>query len=113
MTPAFADMSVVGPCPHAGTSSGARSSGNGSAGQAGQVSEQPFDLHHYRTVFPDRWMGFLHAHFRDHIHVAYVFGVSERASRKWWEGVGAPRAEFALAACKHIPGAAEYLMEAA
>lgn len=77
------------------------------------MSGRPFDLHHYRTIFPDRWSAFLRAHFRDHIHVAFMFGVSERAARKWWEGIGAPRAEFALAACKHIPGAAEYLMEAA
>lgn len=81
--------------------------------RAGQLFAQPFDLHHYRIVFPDRWMEFLHAHFRDHVHVAFVFGVSERAARKWWEGVGAPRAEFALAACKHIPGAADFLLEAA
>lgn len=72
-----------------------------------------FDLHRYRVVFPDRWASFLRSHFRDHVHVAFVFGVSERTARNWFEGISAPRAEFALAACKHIPGAAEYLMEAA
>ena len=101
----------------AGTQSGVMSSGNGAEHQAqqptGQSFGQPFDLHRYRVVFPDRWMEFLHGHFRDPVHVAFMFGVSERAARKWWEGVGAPRAEFALAACKHIPGAAEFLMEAA
>jgi hypothetical protein len=111
----------ISPCADPATAGGGVSSGNGvgaaveSKGvkSAGQLFAQPFDLHHYRVVFPDRWMAFLHAHFRDHVHVAFVFGVSERAARKWWEGLGAPRAEFALAACKHIPGAAEYLMEAA
>ena len=97
------------PCADAGTGAGGVSSGFG----AGQFAGLPFDLHRYRVVFPDRWASFLKAHFRDHIHVAFVFGVSERTARNWWEGVSAPRAEFALAACKHIPGAAEYLMEAA
>ena len=104
---------ISSPCPNAATAGGGVSSGNGCEPANGQFAGLPFDLHHYRVVFPDRWMEFLHAHFRDHIHVAFVFGVSERAARKWWEGIGAPRAEFALAACKHIPGAAEYLMEAA
>ena len=94
---------------NAATTPSAASSGvNG-----GQFSERPFDLHHYRTIFPDRWSTFLRAHFRDHVHAAYVFGVSERTARNWFEGISAPRAEFALAACKHIPGAAAYLMEAA
>ena len=78
-----------------------------------QFSGHPFDLHRYRVVFPDRWSSFLRAHFRDHMHVAYVFGVSDRTSRNWWDGISAPRAEFALAACKNIPGAAAWLMEAA
>ena len=97
------------PCGNVGTAGGGVSSGFG----AGYFSERPFDLHRYRVVFPDRWSAFLRAHFRDHIHAAFMFGVSERCARNWWEGVSAPRAEFALAACKHIPGAAEFLMEAA
>jgi len=78
-----------------------------------QFSGQPFDLHRYRVVFPDRWASFLRGHFRDHMHVAYVFGVSDRTARNWWDGISAPRAEFALAACKHIPGAAQWLGVAA
>jgi len=76
-------------------------------------SGRPFDLHRYRVVFPDRWAAFLRAHFRDQMHVAYMFGVSDRTARNWWEGVSAPRAEFALAACKNVPGASEYLMAGA
>jgi hypothetical protein len=97
------------PCADAATAGGGVSSGIG----VGEFFGQPFDLHRYRVVFPDRWSAFLKAHFRDHIHAAFVFGVSERTARNWFEGVSAPRAEFALAACKHIPGAAAYLMEAA
>ena len=66
-----------------------------------------------KLVMPERWSAFLHAHFRDHIHVAYIMGVHESTARIWWEGGGAPRVEVALAACKHIPGAAAFLMEAA
>lgn len=101
--------SPLSPCSHVATAGGEVSSGT----LGGQFSERPFDLHRYRVLFPDRWAAFLHSHFRDHIHVAFIFGVSERAARNWWEGTTAPRAEFALAACKHIPGAAEFLMEAA
>ena len=97
------------PCTDAGTEAGGVSSGF----VAGEFFGRPFDLHRYRVIFPDRWASFLKQHFRDHVHAAFVFGVSERTARNWWEGVSAPRAEFALAACKHIPGAAEYLMEAA
>jgi len=57
-------------------------------------------------------MVFLHRNFQNPVHVAFMFGVSDRTARNWWEGVSAPRAEFALAACKHVPGAAEFLMDA-
>lgn len=100
-------------CPEHDTGAGGVSSGECAGGAAGEFFGQPFDLHHYRVMFPDRWAAFLKAHFRDHIHAAFVLGVSERTARNWFEGISAPRAEFALAACKHIPGAAEYLMEAA
>ena len=101
------------PCADAATVSGGVSSGECVGGQPEKFSGHPFDLHRYRVIFPDRWAALLRAHFRDHVHVAFMFGVSERTARNWWEAVSAPRAEFALAACKHIPGAAEYLMEAA
>lgn len=91
----------------------APSSGRAAAEAAGEYSGRPFDLHRYRRLFPDRWAAFLRAHFHDSVHVAYVFGVSDRTARNWWDGIGAPRAEMALAACKHIPGAAQYLTEAA
>jgi len=76
------------------------------------IGQRPFDLHRYRMLFPDRWMVFLHRNFRNPVHVAFMFGVSDRTARNWWDGVSAPRAEFALAACKHVPGAAEFLMGA-
>lgn len=91
----------------------ALSSGSGAGTSLAADGARPFNLRHYRRVFPDHWSAFLRAHFRDHLHAAFVFGVSERCARNWWEGVSGPRAEVALAACKHIPGAADQLMRAA
>jgi len=96
--------------PPARESSGVRS--GIASGEFFGIGARPFDLHRYRVLFPDRWMVFLHRNFRNPVHVAFMFGVSDRTARNWWEGVSAPRAEFALAACKHVPGAAEFLMDA-
>jgi hypothetical protein len=101
------------PCHDTGTGAAGVSSGKSAGAAPEKFFGQPFDLHHYRTVFPDVWMRFLHMHFRDHIHVAFMFSVNERTARNWWEGVGAPRPEAALIAVKHIPGAASFLLEAA
>jgi len=52
----------------------------------GKPSGHSPDPHRFRALYPDRWHTFLHSHFRDHIHVAFAFGVSERTGRDWWEG---------------------------
>lgn len=66
----------------------------------------------FYRAFPDRWMAFLHAHFRDPIHVAFVFGVSDKAARKWWEGVGGPQGDKVGLALVIVPEAAAMLLAA-
>jgi len=113
MTPALADMSVVGPCPHAGTSSGAKSSGNSVGGLSGLLSGRPCDPQAFRRVYPDRWAGFLATHFRNSTEVAVFFDVDEKTARQWLNGVNAPQGWAASFVMASIPGAAEYLLEAA
>lgn len=73
-----------------------------------------FDPHAYRRAFPDRWMAFLHAFHRDATEVAYVYGVTDRAARDWWEGVSGPRgAAVAMAAAAEPEGFAHYILEGA
>lgn len=104
-------------CTKPATGNGAVSPGASVGITSGAVPEkysgQPFDLWRFRKVLPGQWMAFLRAHFSDPVHVAYVFGVNERTARVWWEGGGSPRSEVSLAAVKHIPTAAAYLLEAA
>ncbi len=54
-------------------------------------------------------MGFLRGHFRSHAEVAVVFGISERAAEKWWNGVGGPQGAKLAFAVEHLPGAAVVL----
>lgn len=74
-----------------------------------KFSGQPFDVWTLKRVVPDRWSAFLHKAFTSHVHVAYIFSVDEKTARNWWEGIGAPRAEYVLAAINGIEGAAEAL----
>ena len=92
-----------GPCAKPATGGPALSSGEFSGGT-------PIDLHAIRRMMPDRWSAFLHAHFRDRVHVAYFFGVDERTARNWWDGIGAPRCEVVLAVVARCPGAVVALM---
>jgi hypothetical protein len=60
--------------------------------------------------FPDRWRGYLHAHFRNHMAVAQAFQVSEKAARKWWEGIGSCRADKAAVAMVLHPASAPQML---
>lgn len=92
------------------TSGGAASPGDAPGKRAGIWSEhlaagRAFDPHALRRAFPDRWMAFLHAHFRSTLEVALFFDVNERTARKWWEGVGGCQgAPVAMAAAAHPEG---------
>jgi hypothetical protein len=57
------------------------------------VPPSGFDVLAFARAFPARWQGFLRLHYRDHVHVAFVYRVSERAARKWWDGDGGPRGD--------------------
>ena len=91
------------PCPQPAPLAAALSSGEFSGGT-------PIDLMALRRCFPDRWSAFLRAHFRDHVHVAYFFGVDERTARNWWNAIGAPRGEVVLAVVARCPSAVALLL---
>lgn len=67
--------------------------------------ERPFDLHRFRTLFPDRWASFLRAHFRNHTQIAAFFDVDDKTARNWLDGTTKPTAPTALIAVASIPGA--------
>lgn len=79
---------------------------------AGTPSGHSPDPRRYRALYPNLWHKFLHAHFRDHLHVAYSFGVSERTGRDWWEGVTTSQGWAVAYAIESIPTAAQYLRAA-
>lgn len=49
------------------------------------------DPHVIRRKFPEKWSGFLRAHFRNTVEVAYVFSVDAKTARHWWEGSYGPQ----------------------
>jgi hypothetical protein len=57
---------------------------------------------------PDLWMRFIRAHFADHQEVAVFFRISDRAAEKWWDGIGAARADKLLLAMQGIAGCATW-----
>ena len=67
--------------------------------------QAPFDPHAFRRVFPERWAAFLRAHHRDPVEVAYIYGVTERAARDWWDGVTGPRGSVVAQAQAQRPEA--------
>lgn len=74
---------------------------------------RPFDLDHFRHVYPDRWRAFLHAQFRSIDEVAVFFGVTDEAARKWWHGIGGPRGAQVSIAFTAFPSAAAEFLRAA
>jgi hypothetical protein len=79
----------------------------------GREPAQPvFDVLGFSAAFPDKWMGYLRANFDDAVHVARTFRVSERAARKWWDGVGAARGDKVLIALRIHPEASQMLLAA-
>ena len=85
---------------------------NHGAARSGKPSGHSPDPRKYRALYPDRWIAFLKAHFRDHMQVAYFFGVSERTGRDWWEGKTGSQGWAVAYAVDQIPTAAEYLRAA-
>jgi hypothetical protein len=72
------------------------------------------DPHAVRRVFPDRWQAFLHAQHRDATEVAFVYGVTDRAARDWWDGVSGPRGAAVVIAAANYPAQFKtFLVEAA
>jgi hypothetical protein len=72
------------------------------------------DPHVVRRVFPERWAAFLRAQHRDPTEVAFVYGVTDRAARDWWDGVSGPRgASVVIAAAAYPAQFKSFLVEAA
>jgi hypothetical protein len=96
-------------CGHPAAARGAESSGDFS----GLLSGRPCDPLAFRRCYPDRWSGFLRAHFRGPLEVALFFSVDERTARQWWEGTTGPQGWAPTFAVAAIPGAARFLARAA
>jgi hypothetical protein len=82
------------------------------AGQVGGQSSARFDPDGFARAFPAKWQAFLHAHFRNSIHVADTFGVTDRAARKWWDGIGGPNGAKVAQAHLMYPAEAQMLFAA-
>lgn len=81
-------------------------------GSSGIYSGRPCDPHAIRRKFPEKWSGFLRAHFRDAVEVAYVFSVDAKTARLWWEGSTGPQGWAVDFAHRTFPNARKW-MEAA
>lgn len=81
--------------------------------QGRDASVPAYDPHQVHREFPDRWQAYIRANYRNLMHVQQVFGVSERTSRKWWNGeTGANGGHVAMAVNEH-PVAAPRMLFAA
>jgi hypothetical protein len=67
------------------------------------------DPHAIRRKFPEKWSGFLRAHFRDHVEVAYVFSVDAKTARHWWEGSYGPQGWAVDFAHRQFPNARQWM----
>lgn len=76
---------------------------------SGTFSGKPFDLHHFRAMFPDRWSQLIRRHFRSTVEVAFFFSVDEKTARNWWEGVTGPSGHAVAIAVKMLPGALDVI----
>ena len=76
---------------------------------SGTFTGKPFDLHHFRAVFPDQWSQLIRRHFRSTVEVAYFFSVDEKTARNWWEGVTGPSGHAVAIAIRCLPDALHIL----
>ena len=81
-----------------------------SSGECSAAFARPVNPHKLRCLFPDRWAGFLRAHFRDPVEVAFTFDVDEKTARNWWHGVTAPRGAAVAQAFAMQPAAAQAML---
>ena len=67
------------------------------------------DPHEIRRKHPERWRGFLRAHYPDVTAVKYAFSVDYNTAKHWWNGTNAPQGWAVEYALKAVPGAVEWL----
>ena len=72
-----------------------------------------YDPHAVQREFPMRWQAYIRANFRNLLHVQQVFGVSETAARKWWNGKGGVNGSYTAIAMREHPVAAQRMLFAA
>lgn len=75
----------------------------------GTFTGKPFDLHHFRAIFPDQWSRLIRQNFQCTVHVACFFSVDEKTARNWWEGVTGPSGHAVAIAVRCLPGAIDML----
>lgn len=76
---------------------------------SGTFTGKPFDLHHFRAIFPDQWSQLIRRHFRCTVEVAYFFSCDEKTARNWWEGTTGPSGHAVAIAVKCLPGALDII----
>jgi hypothetical protein len=72
-----------------------------------------YDPTRVQREFPDRWRAYIRSNFRNLNHVQQVFGVSERAARKWWNGESGANGGYVAIAMAEHPVAAQRMLFAA
>lgn len=76
---------------------------------SGTFTGIPFDLHHFRAIFPDQWSQLIRRHFRNTVEVAFFFSCDEKTARNWWEGTTGPSGHAVAIAVKCLPGALDII----
>lgn len=79
---------------------------------SGIFSGHRCDPRAFQRIYPDRWHGFLKAHFRNSVEVAAFFDVNAKTARLWWEGSTGPQGWTVDFAHRVFPEARKW-MEAA
>jgi len=68
---------------------------------------QPWNM---AAEFPEMWSRYIRAHFHNHYEVARAFTCSERAAKKWWDGIGSCRGDKVAMACRMHPETAPQML---
>jgi len=106
------ELRAVGGSSQSPSVASAESDTAAAAGVSPGIYSRRCDPHAIRRKFPEKWMGFLRAHFRDPVEVAYVFSVDEKTARHWWHGTTGPQGWAVEFAHQQFPDAGKW-MEAA
>lgn len=111
------DHGTTAPSCETGQASAQKSAPFPSAAHAALIASgdpvRRYNPHQVHTEFPDRWQAYIRANYRNLNHVCQVFGVSERAARKWWNGESGANGGYVGIAMQEHPVAAHRMLFAA